>query len=134
MEYVSAISKCARDVDVHTKMTPHAFPVERLFTAPLMGSGPNRSTAVERNGGAGPILCSGKGAIFCSPNLLAVLLHVKHASFTVFAFGRTRVIHTWDRLLMTITSTTAWSILWASSRYSLGRKWRAGRTGRSPLS
>ena len=58
----------------------------------------------------------------------------KHAFFTAFAFGRTRVIHTWDRLLMTIVSTPAWSILWASSRYSLDRRWRAGRTGRSPLS
>jgi hypothetical protein len=107
VEYVSAISTCARDVDVHTKMTPHAFPVERLFTDPLMGRGPNRSTAVEKNGGVGPILCSGKGAIFCSPNLLAALLHVKHALFTALAFRRTRMIHTWDLLLMIIASTPA---------------------------
>jgi hypothetical protein len=89
VEYDSAISTCARDVDVHTKMTPHAFPVVRLFTDPTMGNGPNRSTAVEKNGGVGPILCSGRGAIFCSPNLLADLLHVKHEFFTALAFGRT---------------------------------------------
>jgi hypothetical protein len=107
VEYVSAISTCARDVDVHTKMTPHAFPVEVLFTDPLIGRGPNRSTAVEKNGGVGPILRSGRGAIFCSPNLLAALFHVKQALFTALAFGRTRVIHTWARLLMTIASTPA---------------------------
>ena len=79
VEYDSATSTCARDVDMHTKMTPQAFPVVRLFTDPTMGSGPNRSTAVEKNGGVGPILCSGRGAIFCSPNLLADLLHAKQA-------------------------------------------------------
>jgi hypothetical protein len=115
-------------------MTPHAFPVVRLFTDPTMGSGPNRSMAVEKNGGVGLILCSGRGAIFCSPNLLADLLHAKHAFFTALAFGRTCVIHTWARLLMTIASTPAWSVLWASSKYNLDRRWRAGRTGRSPLS
>ncbi len=87
VEYDSATSTCASDVDVHTKMTPQAFPVVRLFTDPTMGSGPNRSTAVEKNGGDGPILCSGRGAIFCSPNLLADLLHAKHAFFTALAFG-----------------------------------------------
>ncbi len=87
VEYDSAISTCARDVDVHTKMTPYAFPVVRLFTDSTMGSGLNRSTAVEKNGGVGPILCSGRGAIFCSPNLLADLLHAKHAFFTALAFG-----------------------------------------------
>ncbi len=63
----------ASDVDVHTKMTPLAFLVERLFMDPLMGRGPNRSTAVDQNGGIGPIRCSGRGAIFCSPNFLAHL-------------------------------------------------------------
>ena len=74
---------------------------------PTMGSGPNRSTAVEKNGGVGPIRCSGRGAIFCSPSFLADLLHAKHAFFTALAFGRTCVIHTWVRLRMTIASTPA---------------------------
>ncbi len=92
---------------MHTKMTPHAFPVERLFTDPLMGRGLNRSTAVDQKGGIDPILCSGRGAIFCSPNFLAYLLRVKQALFTAHALWRTRVIHTWDRLLMTIASIPA---------------------------
>ena len=79
VEYVSAISTCARDVDVHMEMTPHAFPVERLFTDPLMERGPNRSTDIDQKGGVGPIRCSGRGAIFCSPNFLARLLHEKQA-------------------------------------------------------
>ena len=107
VEYDSAISTCASDVAVHTKITPHAFVVVRLFTVPTMESGPNRSTAMDQKGGVGPIRWAGRGAITWLPNSFARLLHVKQAFFTACALGRILIIHTRDLLLMTMASTPA---------------------------
>ncbi len=92
---------------MHTKITPHTFLVVRLFTVPTIESGPNRSTAVDQKGGAGPILWAGKGAICWLPSSFARLLHAKQAFFTACALGRILTIHTLDRLLMIMASTPA---------------------------
>jgi hypothetical protein len=54
VEYDSVISTCTSEVAVHTKTTPHALAVNRLFTVPLKVKGPKRSTAVDEKTGAGP--------------------------------------------------------------------------------
>jgi hypothetical protein len=128
VEYASAISVCTRDVVRHTKITPHAFPVVRLFTEPARDNGPNRSNAVDQNGGDGPMACAGKGAMIYSPSFLSLFLHIKHAFFTALAFKCALMIHTLDLVVMIMGSMPAWSFLCAFSRYSLDNGWSHGKT------
>ncbi len=110
MEYDSVISTCTSEVAVHTKTTPHALAVDRLFTVPLKVKGPKRSTAVDEKTGAGPILCSGKGAMICSPVTLKSLLQKKQLFLITLASRLAAMIHTCDLLRITIASNPAWSM------------------------
>src|SRR5450830_1490355 len=96
-ELISAIalmsSTCVRVVVVHTNITPHTFAVFLLFMVPNISNGPNRSTAVEWNGGVGPTLWSGTGAMICSMASFARRMQTKQFCFTARAVVFPLTIH-----------------------------------------
>ncbi len=114
-------STCTNDVAVQTNTTPHAFPFPLLLMVSWKVMGPKRSTAVDSKTGAGPMRCSGKGAIFCVSRTFVLLLQVKHPRLMLFASFLARTIHAWALLRIVMLSTPPWSIACASPRINLDR-------------